>query len=111
MSAVLTTGEFEQQVLQSPVPVLIDFWAVWCGPCKMIAPHVDALATEYEGRVRVLKCNVDEEPEIAGRYGIMSIPTLLFFKGGKVVEQVVGAVPKSTIAGKLEGLLEETVNR
>jgi thioredoxin 1 len=104
-AVAVTTGDFESQVLQSSVPVLIDFWAVWCGPCKMIAPHVDAVASEYEGRVKVLKVNVDEEPEIAGKYGIMSIPTLLFFKGGKVVDQVVGAVPKSTITSKLEGLL------
>ncbi len=104
-AVAVTTSDFETEVLQSPVPVLIDFWAVWCGPCRMIAPHVDAVATEYEGRVKVLKVNVDEEPDIAGRYGIMSIPTLLFFKGGKVVEQVVGAVPKSTITSKLEGLL------
>jgi thioredoxin 1 len=104
-AVAVTTGDFEAQVLQSPVPVLIDFWAVWCGPCRMIAPHVDAVAAEYEGRIKVLKVNVDEEPEIAGKYGIMSIPTLLFFKGGKVVDQVVGAVPKSTISSKLESLL------
>ena len=101
----VTTSDFEQTVLQSPIPVLVDFWAVWCGPCKMIAPHVDALASEYEGRVKVMKVNVDEEPDIAQKYGIMSIPTLLFFKDGKVVDQVVGAVPKSTISGKLEGIL------
>lgn len=104
-AVAVTSNEFDEQVLKSPVPVLIDFWAVWCGPCKMIAPHVDALAMEYEGRVRVLKVNVDDEQEIANRYGIMSIPTLLFFKEGKVVDQVVGAVPKSAIAGKLESLL------
>ena len=105
MSGAVTTADFEQEVLQSPLPVLIDFWAVWCGPCKMIAPHVDALAEEYAGRVKVLKCNVDDEQEIAQKYGIMSIPTLLFFKNGKVVDQVVGAVSKSVIANKLESLL------
>lgn len=105
MSAAISASEFEQEVLQSSTPVLVDFWAVWCGPCKMIAPHIEQLATEYEGRAKVLKCNVDDEPEIAQKYNIMSIPTLMFFKGGKVVAQVVGAVPKSTIAAKLESLL------
>src|SRR5689334_18550789 len=104
--AVAFTGaDFEEQVLKSPVPVLVDFWAVWCGPCKMIAPHVETLATEYDGRVKVGKVNIDEERDITEKYGIMSIPTLLFFKDGKVVDQVVGAVPKSTIASKLESLL------
>jgi thioredoxin 1 len=101
----LTSGEFDQQVLKSDVPVLIDFWAVWCGPCRMIAPHIDALAAEYAGKVKIMKVNIDEEREITERYNIMSIPTLLFFKSGKVVDQVVGAVPKSAIAGKLEPLL------
>ncbi len=101
----LSTSDFEQQVLKSEVPVLIDFWAVWCGPCKMIAPHIDSIASEYSGRVKVMKVNIDEEREIAERYNIMSIPTLLFFKDGKVVDQVVGAVPKSAIATKLEPLL------
>jgi thioredoxin 1 len=104
-AVAVTTSDFEKEVLQSPLPVLIDFWAVWCGPCRLIAPHVDAIASEYAGRVKVLKVNVDEEQEIAQKYGIMSIPTLFFFKGGKVVDQVVGAVPKSAIANKLENLL------
>jgi thioredoxin 1 len=104
-AVAVTTGDFEQQVLKSSLPVLVDFWAVWCGPCKMIAPHLDAIAGEYEGRIQVYKVNVDDEPDVAGKYGIMSIPTLLFFKDGKVVDQIVGAVPKNTITGKLEGLL------
>jgi thioredoxin 1 len=104
-ATAVTTSDFEQTVLQSSVPVLVDFWAVWCGPCKMIAPHVEAVASEYEGRAKVLKVNVDEEREIAEKYGIQSIPTLLFFKDGKVVDQVIGAVPKSTITNKLESLL------
>ncbi len=104
-ATAVTTTDFEQEVLQSEVPVMIDFWAVWCGPCRLIAPHVDAVSADYQGKVKVLKLNVDEEPEIAQKYGIMSIPTLLFFKGGKVVGQIVGAVPKSTIVQKLETIL------
>lgn len=104
-AVAVSAADFDQQVLQSPVPVLVDFWAVWCGPCKMIAPHIDALAEEYAGRVKVLKVNVDDEQEIANKYGIMSIPTLLFFKDGQRVDQLVGASPKSTIASKLESLL------
>jgi thioredoxin 1 len=101
----LTSSEFDQQVLKSDLPVMIDFWAVWCGPCKLIAPHVDTIATEYDGRVKVMKVNIEEEREIAERYNIMSIPTLLFFKGGKQVDVVVGAVSKSAITAKLETLL------
>ena len=101
----VTTGEFEEQVLKSETPVLVDFWAEWCGPCKMIKPHVDALAEEYAGRVKVMAVDVDNEREIAEKYGIMSIPTLLFFKDGKVVDQQVGAVSKSVIASKLETLI------
>ena len=105
MSSAITTSEFEKEVLQSSLPVLVDFWAEWCGPCKMIGPHVEAISHDYEGKARVFKCDVDSEQEIAQKYNIMSIPTLLFFKGGKVVDQVVGAVPKSTISAKLESLL------
>ena len=105
MSNAITSSQFEQEVLQSSLPVLVDFWAEWCGPCKMIGPHVEAIAADYEGKARVFKCDVDSEGEIAQKYNIMSIPTLLFFKGGKVVDQVVGAVPKSTISAKLESLL------
>ena len=104
-AVAVTTAGFEDEVLKSPLPVLIDFWAVWCGPCKMIAPHVDAVASDYEGRAKVMKVNVDEEPEVAGKYNILSIPTLLFFKDGKVVDQIVGAVQKKTIAEKLESLV------
>ncbi len=106
MSAThVTTDQFDTEVLQSSVPVLVDFWAVWCGPCKAIAPHVDAISQEYAGRARVVKVNVDEEPELALRYGIQSIPTLLFFKDGKVQDMIVGVVPKQTIVQKLEALL------
>lgn len=106
MSAThVTTDQFDTEVLQSSVPVLVDFWAVWCGPCRAIAPHVDAISQEYAGRVKVVKVNVDEEPELALRYGIQSIPTLLFFKDGKVQDMIVGVVPKQTIVQKLEALL------
>ena len=104
-AVAVTSSEFDQQVLKSETPVIVDFWAVWCGPCKMIAPHLDALATEYAGKVKVVKVDIDNEREVAERYDIMSIPTLVFFKDGKVVEKIVGAVPKTTIAAKLEALI------
>ena len=104
-AVAVTSSDFDQQVLKSETPVIVDFWANWCGPCKMIAPQLDALATEYAGKVKVMKVNIDDEREVTERFGIMSIPTMLFFKDGKVVDQVVGAVPKQLIATKLEALL------
>src|SRR2546426_497629 len=89
--------------------VLVDFWAVWCGPCQMVAPIVEELAQEYDGKLKVLKLNTDEDPDIAGKYGIMSIPTLLFFKGGQPVEKVVGAVPKRILKEAIDKLLTTTV--
>lgn len=89
-AAAVSTADFDAQVLQSEMPVLVDFWAVWCGPCRAIAPAVDAVAQEYSGRAKVLKLDVDENPEIAGRYGVQSIPTLLIFKGGQKVGELVG---------------------
>jgi len=101
-AVAVKTAEFDTDVLQSAVPVLVDFWAVWCGPCRMIAPHVDTIAAEFADKAKVYKVNVDEEPEIASRYGIMSIPTLMIFKDGKAVEQIVGVRPKAEIAKALE---------
>jgi thioredoxin 1 len=106
----ITDANFENEVVNSDIPVLIDFWAVWCGPCKLIAPTVDEIANEYQGKVKVGKLDVDNNQMVATKFGIRSIPTLLIFKGGKMVDQIVGAVPKSAIAQKLNTHLEETVN-
>ena len=101
----VTTNEFNDKVLASDVPVLVDFWAEWCGPCKAIGPSVEQLATEYAGKAKILKVDVDREGELATRYGVMSIPALLVFKGGKVVEQMVGAAPKAQIAALIDRAL------
>jgi thioredoxin 1 len=98
-----TDSSFDNDVLQSDVPVLVDFWAEWCGPCRMMSPTVDAIATEYAGKVKVGKVNVDENGTVAMRYNIRGIPTLLLFKGGKVVEQKVGAVGKTDVQRMLDG--------
>jgi thioredoxin 1 len=93
----VTADKFEAEVLGSNVPVLVDFWAEWCGPCKMIGPSIEALASEYAGKAKVYKLNVDEEGAISEKYGVMSIPALLIFKDGKVVDRMVGAGPKNKI--------------
>jgi len=101
----VSDATFDQEVLRSEQPVLVDFWAVWCGPCKAIAPVVDSLAASYAGKVKVAKVNVDENGATPSRYGVRGIPTLLFFKDGKVADQVVGYVPQDVIEGKLQKLL------
>ncbi len=101
----LTSAEFDGEVLKSETPVLVDFWAPWCGPCRMMAPVVDAVAAKYEGRVKVCKVNVDEAGDIAGKFGIRSIPTLIIFKGGQQADTVVGAVPEAELAQRLDRAL------
>jgi thioredoxin 1 len=105
VAAQVTDLTFKQEVLESEVPVLVDFWAPWCGPCRMVAPIVDEIASQYEGQVKVVKLNTDENPSVASQYGIRSIPTLMIFKGGQRVDMVVGAVPKTTLSNTLEKYL------
>ena len=100
-----TNSNFKEEVLQSKEPVLVDFWATWCGPCRMMGPVVEELANDYSGKVKVGKVNVDEEPELAQEYGIMSIPTIIIFKEGKIVNQVVGARTKSDLEAILQDLI------
>ena len=108
MNALLVEGtdsNFDTEVLKSDLPVLVDFWAPWCGPCRMVGPIVEQLATEYQGKLKVVKVNTDENQSIAIRYGIRSIPTLGIFKDGKVVDSVIGAVPKQYLQEKVQPFL------
>jgi len=98
----VTDSLFESSILKSDIPVLVDFWASWCAPCKAIAPIVDEIASDYSGKVKVAKMNVDENPATPGKYGVRGIPTLILFKNGQVVDQVVGAVPKNQIKALVE---------
>ena len=104
-AAQVTDATFKQEVLESDVPVLVDFWAPWCGPCRMVAPVVEEISDQYDGKVKVVKVNTDENPSVSSQYGIRSIPTLMIFKGGQRVDMVVGAVPKTTLANTLEKYL------
>lgn len=103
LATSVSTDTFDQEVLQSQTPVLVDFWAPWCGPCLRVAPEIDAVADELQGRLKVVKVNVDENPEVASQYGVQGIPNLMIFKGGRPVDRVVGAVPSR--------LIKEAVNR
>jgi len=105
MALEVTDANFKDEVLNSNVPVMVDFWAEWCGPCKMIAPTVAELAKEYEGRAKVVKLDVDSNFQTSGAYNVRSIPTLLFFKNGQVVDKIVGAMPKQKLKEKLEANL------
>ena len=102
MALKFTDASFQSEVLESDVPVLVDFYADWCGPCKMMAPVIEELSNEYEGKVKIGKLNVDEQPKTAEKYRVMSIPTILIIKNGQTVETIVGAVPKSSLVEKLE---------
>lgn len=101
----LTSADFDTEVLQSDVPYLVDFWAPWCGPCRMMGPVIDAVASKYAGRVKVGKVNVDEAADLAGKFGIRSIPTLMIFRDGQQVDMVVGAVPEAELAQRLDKAL------
>jgi thioredoxin 1 len=101
-ATAVSTADFQQEVLQSPIPVLVDFWAPWCGPCRRIAPELDAVAEELVGQVKIVKVNVDEHPAIAEQYGVRGIPNLIIFKGGSVVDQIVGLVPRAAISSALK---------
>jgi thioredoxin 1 len=98
----LDDKNFDTEVTNSTTPVLVDFWAEWCGPCKMLSPIIDQLSDELQGKMKVAKVNVDEAPELAGKFNVMSIPTLLIFKGGKPIDQIVGAMPKDRLLAKLQ---------
>lgn len=101
----VTDATFKHEVLESELPVLVDFWAAWCGPCRMVAPVVESIANEYNGRLKVAKVDVDHNPNIAGQLGIMSIPTLIVFKGGQVAKAMVGYIPKDQMKKQLEGVI------
>ena len=105
MAIELTDANFDELVIKSDKPVLVDFWAEWCGPCRMVGPLVEELSKDYDGKAVVGKVDVDSNPGISARFGIRNIPTLLFFKGGEVVDKQVGAVPKGVLAGKLDAQL------
>ena len=105
MALAVTDSNFDEVVLKSEKPVLVDFWAEWCGPCRMIAPIIEEISNEYSERALVVKCDVDNSPGVAAKFGIRNIPTILFFKDGKVADKQVGAVPKNNFVTKLNALM------
>jgi thioredoxin 1 len=105
MAIEVNDSNFDEVVIKSEKPVLVDFWAEWCGPCRMIAPFIEEISHEYEGKALVVKCDVDNSPSVAMKYGIRNIPTVLFFKGGQVADKQVGAVPKNSFSAKLNALI------
>lgn len=102
---------FKTEVVESELPVIVDFWAPWCAPCRMVAPSIEELSVEFDGKMRFVKLNTDENPRVAQQYGIMSIPSLLFFYKGKVVDQLVGALPKPTLKQRIERVIAATVSK
>lgn len=105
MALEVNDTNFEEVVIKSDKPVVVDFWAEWCGPCRMITPIMEEISKEYTGKAVVAKCDVDNSPQVAAKYGIRNIPTVLFFKGGKIVDKQVGAVPKNSFLNKLNAIL------
>ena len=105
MAQEVTDSNFDELVLKSDKPVLVDFWAEWCGPCRMVGPIIEEISNEYSGKALVLKCDVDSNPGVAAKFGIRNIPTVLYFKDGKITDKQVGAVPKNTFVAKLNALL------
>lgn len=105
MALEVNDSNFDEVVVKSKIPVLVDFWAEWCGPCRMVAPIIEEISKEYSGKALVVKCDVDNSPAVAGKYGIRNIPTILFFKDGKIADKQVGAVPKTSFVAKLNVLV------
>ena len=105
MALAVNDSNFEEVVIKSDIPVLVDFWAEWCGPCRMIAPIIEEIAEQYKGKALVVKCDVDNSPDVAAKYSIRNIPTILFFKEGKIADKLVGAVPKNSFLTKLNALV------
>ena len=105
MALEVNDSNFEEVVIKSDIPVLVDFWAEWCGPCRMIAPIIEEIAEQYKGKALVVKCDVDSSPNVAAKFSVRNIPTVLFFKEGKIADKQVGAVPKSTFVAKLNALI------